>query len=303
MFALPISAQRTHTMHFITTSIAGGSGLGMSCGDMIRPGAGGDAQLAVNYEVLRSGFFFSIGVGADYRLSQFAMKTNMVDQFPMPDRDGRATLYRYVYSGYREQEHTIYGSVPIQFGYRIKNKVYISLGAKASMPLWNTYSVSTDMYTEGAYENLIDVISRNVPSYGYYPEIRYGYKGSYKAPTLMVSPTAEIGAFFRIVPGISCRLGAYVEYAIPVVGNQHITKDIVDYTAIDSNPQTRNLENLQSFIRFNSVLNAHMDPSSTSYPGTNVMKAASQFISFGIRATFRFNVTRTPSICMCEIDN
>ena len=274
----------------------------MSCGDMIRPSAGGEGQIAVSYEVLRSGFFFSIGVGADYRLSNYAMKQNMVDQFPMPDRDGRSTLYRYVYSRYREQEHTIYGSVPIQFGYRIKNKVYFSLGAKASMPLWNTYSVSTDMYTEGEYPNLIDVISRNVPSYGYYPEVHYAYKGSYKAPTLMVSPTAEVGGFFRIVPGISCRIGAYVEYAIPV-GNQPAVMDIVDYSSVDQNPQTRTFENLQANIRFNSVLNARMSPASTSYAGQNVMKNAAQYISFGIRATFRFNVTQTPSVCMCDIDN
>ena len=301
-FSLPLAAQRSITQHFITTSIAGGSGLGMSANQMIRPSAGGDAQFALSYEVLRSGFFFSIGIGADYRLSQFAMKGTMTDQFPSLDRDGMSVLYRYVYSGYREKEHTVYGSVPVWFGYRIKDKVYFSLGAKVSMPLWNTYSVTTDMYTEGEYANLIDAVSRDVPSYGYYPTVAYGYKGSYKSPTLMVSPMAEIGGFFRIVPGISCRIGAYVEYAIPVVGN-HNTVDLVDYSAIDANPLTRTRENLQANIRFNSVLNAHMDPASTAYAGENIMKSMSQFISFGIRATFRFNVTRTPSVCMCETDN
>lgn len=302
MVALPLSAQRSITQHFITTSIAGGSGFGMSANRMVSPSPGGDAQLALSYEVLRSGFFFSFGVGADYRFSQFNMKGNMVDQFAMPDRDGRATLYRYVYSKYREKEHTLYASFPIWFGYRIKDKVYFSFGAKASLPLWNTYSVSTEMYTEGEYPNLIDVVSRDVPSYGYYPTVAYGYKGSYKAPTLMVSPMAEVGGFIRLVPGYSLRIGAYVEYAIPVVGN-HNTVDLVDYSAIDNNPQTRSRENLQANIRFNSVMNAHMDPSSTAYAGENIMKSMSQFISFGIRATFRFNVTRTPSVCMCEIDN
>lgn len=302
MLSLPLMAQRPITQHFITTSIAGGSGLGMSCNEMIRPGAGADGQIALSYEVLRSGFFFSFGIGADYRLSRFNMKGDMVDQFPSPDRDGRPVLYRYHYSKYREVEHTLYGSVPVWFGYRIKDKVYFSLGAKVSMPLWNTYSVSTDLYTEGEYPNLIDVVSRDVPSYGYYPEMKYGYKGSYKAPTLMVSPMAEVGGFIRIVPGYSLRLGAYVEYAIPVMGN-HYTVDIVDYSSVDTNPQTRNRENLQANIRFNSVLNAHMDPSSTSYAGQDIMKSMSQFISFGIRATFRFNVTRAPSVCMCEFDN
>lgn len=303
VLAMPLSAQRAHTLHFITLSGAGGSGLGMSCNEMIRPLAGADGQIALSYEVLRSGFFFSFGIGADYRFSQFGMKDKMVDQFPSLDRDNHPVLYRYVYSGYHEKEHTIYGSVPVWFGYRIKDKVYFSLGAKASMPLWNTYTASTDLYTEGEYVNLIDVVSRNVPSYGYYPEMRYSSKGSYKAPTLMVSPMAEIGAFFRIVPGISCRVGAYVEYAIPVVGTQHETIDLVDYSAVDANPMTRSRENMEANLRFNSVMNAHIDPSATAYAGENVMKAASQFISFGIRATFRFNVTRTPSVCMCEFDN
>ncbi len=302
VFPLPLAAQKPITQHFITASVAGGSGLGMSCGEMISPVAGADGQIALSYEVLRSGFFFSFGIGADYRLSRFNMKNQMVDQFPSPDRDGVPVLYRYVYSGYREQEHTLYGSVPVWFGYRIKDKVYFSLGAKVSMPLWNTYSVTTDMYTEGKYVNLIDVVSRDVPSYGYYPTVTYGYKGSYKAPALMVSPMAEVGGFIRLVPGYSLRIGAYVEYAVPVAG-KHNTADIVDYSSVDTNPLTRNRENLQSNIRFNSVLNAHMDPASTAYAGQNVMKSVSQFISFGIRATFRFNVTRTPSVCMCEIDN
>ena len=299
---MPLAAQRPVTQHFITASVAGGSGLGMSANHMIAPSAGADGQIALSYEVLRSGFFFSFGIGADYRLSRFAMKGNMTDHFPSLDRDARQVDYRYVYSRYRETEHTVYGSVPVWFGYRIKDKVYFSLGAKVSMPLWNTYSVSTDMYTEGEYANLMEPIARDVPSYGYYPTVSYGYQGKYNAPTLHVSPMAEIGGFIRMVPGYSLRLGAYVEYAIPVLGNSN-TVDLVDYTAVDTNPVTRNRENLQSNIRFNSVLNAHMDPSATAFAGENVMKSMSQFISFGIRATFRFNVTRAPSICMCEIDN
>lgn len=287
-----VSAQRraSTTLHFITASVAGGAGLGTSGQGVVKPAVGGEGQLAVSYEVLKSGFFFSIGLGADYRLSRYSLTEGMVDQFARVDRDGRPINYRYVYSGYSEQEHTVSATAPVWLGYRIKDKVYFSVGAKLAMPLWNTYSVRTNLYTEGEYPNLIDFVSRNVPSYGFYPSTEFKGKGSYVAPTLSVSPMAEVGAFFRIVPGISCRIGAYVEYAIPVLGKTPTVAQI-DYSAVDINPATQSLDNLHSTLRFNSVLNSRLNAS------------AAQYISFGIRATFRFNVTRSPSVCLCERDN
>lgn len=287
---LPVQAQRISTQHFITASLAGGAGLGTSCPDGIKPAIGGDGQVALSYEVLHRGFFFSFGVGADYRLSRYKLTDGTVEFFPRLDKDGQAINYRYVYNNYLEKEHTISVTAPIWFGYRVQDKVYFAVGAKISAPLWNTYSTKTDLYTEGEYPNLIEYVSRDVPSYGFYPTMECKQKGVYSMPSLMVSPMAEIGGFFRIVPGFSCRLGAYVEYAIPVMGSKH-DKVLVDYSAVDVNPATQTQENLQANIRFNSILDSRMSA------------AVAQYISFGIRATFRFNVTRTPSFCMCETDN
>ncbi len=298
----PATAQvRIGTQHFITASLAGGTGLGMSGQQMIKPALGGEGQFALSYEVLHNGFFFSFGIGMDYRMSRYKLADGMVDAFATQDRDGHDIIYRYVYSNYRETQQTVSATVPVWFGYRIKDKIYFAFGAKLAMPVWNNYRTKTDLYTEGIYPNLIEYVSRNVPSYGFYPTAEYEGKGTYKAPTLSVSPMAEVGGFFRIVPGFSCRIGAYVEYAIPVMG-KYATGDIVDYSAVDRNPQTQNMENLNQTIRFNSVMDSHVNVSATAHAGENLFKGFSQYLSFGIRATFRFNVTRTPSVCMCEKD-
>ena len=299
----PATAQRRiGTQHFITASLAGGTGLGMSGREIIKPGLGGEGQFALSYEVLHQGFFFSFGIGADYRMSRYKLADGMIDAFAGVDRDGHDIIYRYVYSNYRETQQTVTATVPVWLGYRIKNKIYFAFGAKVAMPLWNSYLTKTDLYTEGIYPNLIDYVSRNVPSYGFYPTLEYKGKGKYNTPTLSVSPMAEVGGFFRIVPGFSCRIGAYVEYAIPVVG-KYTTGDIVDYSAVDRDPLTQNLENLKQTIRFNSVMNSHINASATAHAGENLFKGLSQYLSFGVRVTFRFNVTRTPSVCMCETDN
>ena len=299
----PASAQwhSESTQHYITASLAGGSGLGTSCNEMIESQLGGEGQVALSYELLHRGFFFSIGVGGDYRLSRYQMANDMVHSFARQDRDGHDINYRYAYSDYKEKQHTACVTIPLSFGYYITDNVYASLGVKTSIPLWDRYTTQTLLYTEGEYPNLIDFVSRNVPSYGFYPTMECSGAGIYNAPTLSVSPMAELGAAFELSRRVSCRLGLYVEYAIPVIWTNNLT-ELVDYSGVDANPLTQTKENLQSSIMFHSVLNSQMNAAATAYAGQNLFADMSQYLSFGIRATFRFNIAHGSSKCMCLKD-
>ena len=272
------SQYTTNTKHYLTLSAAAGLGVDLSGTKLIRTGVGMDGQAAFSYEVANRGFFFSFGVGADYRLSENKLAGTMVHAFNTADRDGNPIIYRYVYSKYQEIQHTIYASVPIWFGYTIRDKVYFAVGAKASLPLWNTCSVAADMYTEGEYINLIEAISRNVPDYGFYPMTRYTGSTKYTPATVYVSRMVEVGGCIELTP-----------------------KEIVDYSQLDGQPYTLSQDNLKANIRFNSIQNGCVNASATAGAGENLFKGWSQYLSFGVRATFRFDVTQTPAICRCYL--
>ena len=294
------SQYTTNTKHYLTLSAAAGLGVDLSGTKLIRTGVGMDGQAAFSYEVANRGFFFSFGVGTDYRLSENKLAGTMVHAFNTADRDGNPIIYRYVYSKYQEIQHTIYASVPIWFGYTIRDKVYFAVGAKASLPLWNTCSVAADMYTEGEYINLIEAISRNVPDYGFYPMTRYTGSTKYTPATVYVSPMVEVGGCIELTPKITCRIGGFVEYALPIA-KDYKTKEIVDYSQLDGQPYTLSQDNLKANIRFNSIQNGCVNALATAGAGENLFKGWSQYLSFGVRATFRFDVTQTPAICRCYL--
>lgn len=290
--------QKQQLQHFINLSAAGGLDVGLSGSGFVRPGIGGDGQFAVAYELQNKGFFFNVGLGADYRVMNYALKGKMTHAFASQDKDGHPISYRYVYTGYSETQQTLYATLPIWLGYIIRERVYIAVGAKAALPLWNTYEAKTKMYTEGVYTNLIDPVSQNVPSFAYYPKSTYSGKGTYTTATAYVYPMAEAGVVFELDKKITCRLGAFAEYAIPIGGACPHT-DIVDYSAVDMNPQTRSQENLKAGLGFNSMLNGKMNTSATANAGQNLLNGWSSFLSVGVRATFNFNVTKYKSECRC----
>ena len=245
-------------------------------------------------------FFFSFGIGTDYRLSNDKMAQTMTHSYNTVDKDGDPIIYRFIYPKYQEIQHTIYASVPLWFGYTVQDKIYFQLGVKASLPLWNTVHVKADMYTEGEYINLIEAISRNVPDYGFYPTTRYSGYAKYQPATVYVSPMLEVGGLIELTPKITCRLGGFVEYALPV-GGKYATAETVDYSRLDAQPYTLSQDNLKTHLGFNSMLNGCLNASATAHAGENLYKGFSQFISFGVRATFRFDVTQTPAICRCYL--
>lgn len=289
--------QKKQLQHHLNLSVGAGIDVDLASSAFVRTGVGGDGQFAASYEVRDKGFFFNVGLGADYRVMNYGMN-GMTHAYASQDRDGNPISYRYVYSGYSETQHTLYATLPIRLGYIIQDRVYISAGVKAALPIWNTYAVKATMYTEGVYTNLIDPVSQNVPSFAYYPKSSYSGSGTYTAPTLYVSPMVEAGVVFELTQKISCRLGAFAEYALPIGGKCPHT-EIVNYAAIDMNPQTRSQQNLKSGLAFGSLLNGKMNDSATAHAGQNIVKDWSQFLSVGVRATFSFNVTKYKPVCKC----
>ena len=299
MFFSTVVVRAAGTSHFLGVSVGMGTSLSLNGGDAVNVKPGFDGQASFSYEVVNRGFFFNVGVGADYQLTREGLAGTMVDQYGRVDKWGAPIWYRWIYNDYREAQHTLYASLPIQLGYIIKDRVYIGVGAKFTLPLWNQYEVSTRLYTEGEYVNLIAPISRNVPSYGYYAEDDYSSKGTYVGATAYVSPTIEVGAQLPVTRKVSCRIGLFAEYAIPFLGSHEVVPALVDYSSVDLNVQTQNQDNLRENIRFVSLMNAALNPTFTEHGGESLYKGLSQNLSIGVKATFRFDVTKKSYPCRC----
>ncbi|MBR1480909.1 MAG: hypothetical protein IJ609_03155 [Paludibacteraceae bacterium] len=288
-----------HARSYLTLSAGGGVHLQMGESERIKAAPGAAAQAAFSYEVQTRRFFFNIGVGADWNMLSPELK-EMTDSYLRADRDGRPIRYDYSYSDYRETQQAVYASVPIQFGFLLTDNIYLALGVKASYPLYTHYAVSTDLYTGGTYLQLIEAVQRNVPSYGFYPEATYRYEGTYANAPLYVTPGFEAGALLPIGKRVSCRIGAYCEYGIPVPLNERTPDlDLIDYSAVDLSPQTQSQQNLQDNLRFNSLSDSHFNASVVDYGGTDAMQHVAQKLTVGVRCTFRFDVTPVVHTCMC----
>lgn len=300
MITIPATAQRT-LQHYLDVSVGGGVAMGMSTKSFVKDKIGADGQIGFAYEMAKHRFFFNIGVGADYVLTCTGVD-NFVDSYARVDKDGRAINYRYIYSDYVENEHLLMGSASIELGYRFHRYGFFGVGAKVSFPFVSDYSTKTKLYTEGVYTELIQPVSRNVPSYGYYPEIQYKDKGSFTAPDLYIAPMAEVGGVVPIQPGIICRIGLFCEYMIPVVGS-YKAQPILDYSAVNLDPNTQNQEDLIANLHMHPIVNGNFNRSVLEHGGEAMMKRMAENLTIGIRCTFRFNVSRSPSICNCVTDN
>ena len=245
-----------------------------------KAGVGGGGQVSLFYELHKGHFFFNAGVGADYLITNCSL-SRYSDEFPRVDPyTGQNTIYRYIYSDYREQQTQMRMVVPVQFGYRFGSWVYIGLGAAyRTQPFINSTSSKARMLTEGEYENYIQPI-RNTEAYEYWPEAEYKNGGKVRSATHEVAVEAELGARIPIVRGVQMRIGAYVGYDIPIdkFANR-AAMPLVSYTPSDTRA-----------IRFNSLFDSAL------------LNKDVQRIRAGVRVTFLFNVTRNRQACMCMTD-
>lgn len=295
---------RSRVQHYLDLSFSAGASVPVTKGAGLTNQIGGDGQVALSYEIGRKGFFFGIGVGAQYDLSRRKIN-QFVDATPGVDPNMNAMTYRYVFNDFSEMQHTLMLTAPVQIGYYLTNQVYMAVGAKVQMPFYGSFSTKTNLYTEGAYTNLIEYVSRNVPSFGYYPEDEYKSKGSVAhklASEIRVAPGLEIGGVFLLKKRLSCKVAFYAEYSIPVVYSEDKPYELVDYSRIASNPGTRTMDNLKDNIAFNPTTLSRYNASVVDWTGQNVLSKAAQNIAAGIRFTLHLNVSPSPKICMCVKD-
>ena len=253
---------------------------------IIKGGGGGGGHLL--YELRTGGFFFNIGLGADYILTNTALAT-YTDAFGRVDRTGEAHTYRYNYSDYQEQQRQVRLLIPLQVGYQFGDYAYVGVGASLrTKPLLNEIGTHTRMYVQGEYERFIEPF-RDAPYYGFWSEDEYSGTGTMHSATNEMALEAEVGVNIPLnAKKVRMRAGVYFGYDLPFsqFGERDATQ-LVDYSAVNKSPYSQSQEDLRETIRFNSMLD------------TPLTDAEVQRIRVGLRLTVLFDVTPKPKHCMC----
>ena len=266
-------------------------------------GIGGGAQLSVNYELQKSGFFFQIGAGVDFTRTAASLKQYDGDTInTVFDIGGYvdSVVYRYVYSDYREQHDQMRIVVPIRFGYLIGKWAYIGIGASyRSMPLiMNALTVNTRMYSQAEF---IQAYMPNIhpedddlghiweDTYKVWIESDYAGKGRVLSATHEVAAEAEIGMRFALTNKLQLRAALYAGYDIPIISfkKDNRLKTLGDYSKLDNNPLASDKDNLKNNLGFNSMLD------------TNILLRDPHRLRAGLRLTLLFNVSSESEHCMC----
>ena len=266
-------------------------------------GIGAGGQLALNYELQKSGFFFQVGAGVDYTMTSCSLKQHSGDAFDAVFAVGGyvdSVVYRYVYSDYREQQRQMRVIVPIRVGYLIGKRAYIGIGASyKSMPIGlNSTSVQTRMYSQGEYKQTYmpdirpeanDLGRLWEETYHVWIEDDYKGKGRVVSATHEIAAEAEIGVRFALTNRLEMRTALYAGYDIPIVSFK--TEDRVntlgDYSRLDAAPLSNSKTNLRDNLGFNSILD------------TNILQRDPHRLRAGLRITLLFNVSSEPERCMC----
>lgn len=296
---LSVAAQRSRAMavpsytssaltHWVGLSLIGVEANLLPAGEQIRIKAGYGGSARLQYELRKKGWFFNIGVGADFVLTNTYMQT-YTDAFARVDFTGEALYYRYNYSDYSEQQRQLRLIIPLQAGYQFGEWVYVGVGASFRLaPLLNQTATTTRMYTQGEYERFIEPI-RNAPQYGFWSEAEYSGTGIVRSAGNEVAVEAEVGVNIPMpVKWVSMRAGLYAGYDLPIGAYADRERtSLVDYSAVDIYPTSQSQENLQANIRFNSMLDAPL-----------AVKEA-QRLRVGLKLTLLFDVTPKPKNCMC----
>lgn len=252
---------------------------------IIKGGGGGGGHLL--YELRTGGWFFNIGLGADYILTNTALAT-YTDAFGRVDRTGEALTYRYNYSDYAEQQRQVRLMIPLQVGYQFGDYAYVGIGASfRTKPLLNEIRTHTRMYTQGEYERFIEPF-RDAPYYGFWLEDEYSGTGIMRSATNEMAVEAEVGTNIPLnAKKVRMRAGLYFGYDLPLSQfEEREATALVDYSAVNKSPYSQSQEDLKENIRFNSMLDTSLS-------------AEAQRVRVGLRLTVLFDVTPKPRHCMC----
>lgn len=273
--------------HYLGLSIGGGEANRIRINtDALRNKAGGAASFAFHYEMQYRSWMWGLSVeGTFQHLHDQVLPFS--DSFTRLDMDGDEVNYAYIYTAYGEKSQMANLRIPIYFGMNF-SKVYTMIGVRLEIPIWSQYAVVADMYTQGTYPwSITPVVSDGIndfSSLGFYPTNTYTYVNTYEEK-LYIAPFIEVGYEFFRTDKVNMRVGAYAAYALPIVTGEKVP--LADYSAIDINPRTQNLENLKQQIRWNPLVQ------SDKYPDTPYK------LEVGVKLTMLFNVTADNHKCMC----
>lgn len=282
-------------------------------------GAGGEAKFGLSYEIRYRRFFFNIGGELDGNFQNFKIAnfTDTLQNTWLPTKNHDQTpvtmsnTYMFQHTNFEEHDTEWRWAIPVQFGFLFNSYFYGAVGLKYSMSWMTSCTAKTTMKTTMILDNAISFngepfqVNDQSPQadlYGIYPSNTYEFTSQPKDSSQlgmssysklnMLSPTLEIGARIPLAYRTVLRIGAYVEYAIPLAwegGKPH-----VDYSELQkkwwSDPTyVRQPEDLNLLI---------VNPLKSSDWTVKGYTA----LSVGIRATLSFNITPTKHWCNCEND-
>lgn len=286
--AAPRQYKSATVSHWIGLSLDGVEANALPGGEQIRIKAGGGGGGHLLYELRTGGFFFNIGVGADYIITNTALDT-YTDAFGRVDRMGEPLTYRYNYSDYQEQQRQLRLLIPLQIGYQFGDLLYAGVGVSfRTKPLMNSVSANTRMYTQGEYERFIEPF-RDAPYYGFWPEAEYEGTSTMYSATNELAVEAELGVNIPLnVPKLRMRAGLFFGYDLPLSKfDEREGMTLVDYSGVNTSAITQTQQNLQENIGFNSMLD------------TPIAVKEAQRLRIGLRLTLLVDVTPKPKHCMC----
>ena len=280
------SISQNALVHYLGLSIGGGE-----CNNLgttripVSHKVGGTAALAFHYEMQYRTWFW--GVGLEGRWQMLNNATAFTDSTWRVDIDGDSLNYQYVYNSFKERDMIANIGIPIYVGKQF-SKVYALVGLRIDIPIWAKYTFNTNMHTQGIYSwSISPIVSDGIndfSSLGFYPAKDYTCTDTYQ-DQLYLTPFVELGYDFLHTENVNMRVGAYASYAIPLSVSDKLP--LADYSAIDSNPNTQNQQNMEQHIRWNSLMES------------DIYSQRAYKLEVGLKLTMLFNVTVKNNKCMC----
>ncbi|MCQ2332199.1 MAG: hypothetical protein MJZ95_03215 [Paludibacteraceae bacterium] len=233
--------------HYVTLPISAGYSSMLSPGfknenpNFKVPGLMG-ATIGFGYEYRYRMFWMSLGVEGQLITSRLRagmerLDTMMYDTDSYYHNEQRENTYHYDFSDWHEDLISVYGNVPIMFGFRA-NAFYVGIGAKVGYNFYATTTPKSTYTTSSTYDRYI-IDFQNMPNH-YLTQYNSGVTGDGKDVDiklgLNVSAIAEIGYEVyhsegddKVRPWI-LKLGAYAEYGfLSVYNNNGDIKSQFDY--------------------------------------------------------------------------
>lgn len=273
---------------YLGVSVGAGEANQLSLGSSARPSLGAAGNLALHYELHKHQFIFGVGLQGQYQWTQNKMN-DFCDEFARQDKYGESLRYGYVYTNYRDAQSNLRISIPVYVGGQFNDYVYALLGAKFSVSALQTHKTTTALYTQGTYAWSIQptrsVGGNDFTALGFYPEQKYTASGTY-TENMWVAAMAEVGSYIPTTSKkMRLRMGVYADYAFRLGSKKNL--QLTDYAAVDADPQTQSLENMQQKLVINPMLNSDR------------LSHLAQNLEVGVRLTLLFHIAQGKAPCHC----